>query len=118
MPSWFTTLSVGQIITFVGGLTVILGVIVKIWKTIRPVWRGVVQFLEDWRGEPGRPEAGVPERPGVMKRLATIEAEGAATAAKVDKIDHEVHPNSGSSLRDQVDNLTKTLDTHIAQQQG
>jgi len=125
MPSWFTTLNLGQILTVVGGLLAIVGVFTKVWKTIRPVWRGIREFLEDWRGEPGRPEAGVPERPGVMKRLATIEAEGAATAGKLDEtavkldaIDHELHPNSGSSLRDQVDRITNTLNEHIAQQQG
>jgi len=123
MPTWFTSLNLGEILVAVAGVVAVLGLFAKVWKTVRPVWRGVREFLEDWRGEPGRD--GVPERQGVMKRLATIETDGAVnakkldeTARKLDAIDHELHPNSGSSLRDQVDNITRTLDEHIAQQAG
>jgi hypothetical protein len=125
VSSWLTDLNLGQIIVAVGSVVTVVGLCAKAWKTIRPVWRGIREFLEDWRGEPARPEAGVPERPGVLKRLSTIETDGADTAKKLDEtakkldaIDHELHPNSGKSLRDQVDNITRTLDEHIAQQQG
>ncbi|GLZ34889.1 hypothetical protein Lesp02_70760 [Lentzea sp. NBRC 105346] len=116
MPEWITSLTVGQIAVVVGGAGLVLGLIVKAWKAVRPVWVGVRDFLDDWRGEPGRD--GVPERHGVMKRLATIEADGAATRQRVKDIEHELHPNSGSSLRDQVDGIRKQLTEHIAQQQG
>ncbi len=98
MPSWLTDLTLGQIAIVVGGVVAVLGLFTKVWKTVRPVWRGVRDFLDDWRGEPARDVAG-------MK-------------PQLSAIDHEMHPNSGSSLRDQVDNITTTLNEHIAHQQG
>ncbi len=116
MPSWLTDLTLGQIAIVVGGVVAVLGLFTKVWKTVRPVWRGVRDFLDDWRGEPARD--GVPERQGVMKRLHTIETDVAGMKPQLSAIDHEMHPNSGSSLRDQVDNITTTLNEHIAHQQG
>lgn len=109
MPQWVANLSVGQVALYVGGVLFVVGLVVKAWKAVRPVWTGVREFLEDWRGEPGRP--GVPARAGVMERLETTEQ-------KLTAIDHELHPNSGSSLRDRVDQINQTLVDHIAQQQG
>lgn len=109
MPAWFTNLNIGQILGFGLGLVVVVGLFVKIWKTVRPMWRNIREFFEDWKGEPERP--GVPARAGVMERLHTIEN-------KVSTIDHELHPNSGKSLRDKVDSIEEQLREHIAQQQG
>ncbi|ACU35591.1 hypothetical protein [Actinosynnema mirum] len=112
MPEWFTGLTVAEILTGVGGLVAVVALFRRVWRSVRPVWKGVREFLEDWRGEEGRP--GVPERPGVMARLATIEADSAEAKARLEQqaaalvaIDHELHPNSGSSLRDQVDRVAK-----------
>lgn len=57
-------------------------------------------FLDDFMGEPAR--QGVPERPGVMKRLQCLTEE-------IAKIQAQVIPNGGSSLRDAVDQLTADL---------
>lgn len=63
--------------------------------------------LDDWQGEADRP--GVPGRPGVMRRLKTIE--------------EQVIPNHGSSLRDAVDvialgvlRLEERFDEHLRQE--
>ncbi|GAB3224083.1 hypothetical protein GCM10027447_12320 [Glycomyces halotolerans] len=72
-----------------------------LWKLGRGVVRLLRQvrtFLEDWNGEPERP--GVPARPGVLERL--------------ERLDAQVHPNSGSSLRDAVDETRQLLRGHIA----
>lgn len=68
---------------WLAAIAVVVLVVVKIW----PLLRKLGHFLDDVAGEPARP--GVPARPGLMERLARIE--------------HEVFPNSGGSLRDRVD---------------
>lgn len=68
-----------------------------LWRGVRAVRRvatRVEDFVDDWEGTPGRP--GVPGRDGVMTRLGRIE--------------HELHPNSGESLRDAVDRVETLLD--------
>lgn len=70
------------------------GVLVAAWRAWRKFHKSFNQFMEDWNGEPARP--GVPEKPGVMVRLASIEK--------------ELHPNSGSSLRDAVVRIERRVD--------
>jgi hypothetical protein len=87
--------------TLAGGGTVV----VKLIKFLKKMGDAV----DDWQGEPARP--GVPERPGVMTRLATIE--------------EQLHPNHGSTLRDAInrvesgvrrveDGLAEHLESHRA----
>jgi len=73
-----------------------LGAVLAALAAIGVVLRGTVKFvqrvthfLDDVLGEDARP--GVPETPGLVQRIANIE--------------HELHPNSGLSLRDAVDRL-------------
>ena len=63
-------------------------------RQARRSWIRIRDFLDDWGGAPGRP--GVPERAGVMKRLANVEGD-------VQRITAETRPNGGHSLRDRVD---------------
>lgn len=74
-------------------ITAILGGIALVWRAVRRIARTVDEFAEDWNGTP--PRRGVPARPGVMERL--------------DRIEHELHPNSGSSLRDAVDRVEQSV---------
>ncbi|WP_208630405.1 hypothetical protein [Amycolatopsis kentuckyensis] len=96
-------MSIFAIITIVlGGLTA-LG---AAWKILKPVFsavRRLTHFVDDWFGEPDRP--GVPGRPGVMARLELMQTD-------LDKIKHEMWPNSGSSLRDAVDRLEKAANSN------
>lgn len=78
---------------------------VKLWKVVAPVFRAARDFLDDWKGEPDRP--GVKGRPGVMERLGSIE--------------HELHPNSGLSMRDAINrtekqgkDMAEKLDAHMS----
>ncbi|WP_433415008.1 hypothetical protein ACQP1V_36200 [Microtetraspora malaysiensis] len=90
--------------TLAGGGTVVVTVI-RFLKRLS-------DDLDDWRGEQERP--GVPERPGVMKRLASIET-------RQGTIEAQLHPNGGSSLRDAVnrtdkrsERLEQLLEEHLA----
>ncbi|MGA5819741.1 hypothetical protein ACPC54_18010 [Kitasatospora sp. NPDC094028] len=70
----------------------------------RRLTRTMDQFAEDWQGTAARP--GVPERPGMMQRVGDLET-------VVADIKHELHPNSGLSLRDAVNRIeTKLTDLH------
>lgn len=65
-------------------------------RSLRRLGRRAEEFIDDWHGVPGR--AGVEPRPGVMERLDAIEN-------RLGTIEHELHPNSGVSLRDAVDRV-------------
>jgi hypothetical protein len=70
-----------------------------LWRMSRGVRRIVVrvgEFVDDWNGVPPRP--GVSGRPGVMARLDGIEE-------RLGRVEHELQPNSGASLRDAVDRV-------------
>jgi hypothetical protein len=63
---------------------------------VRWSWRllmRVVRLLDDYFGEPGR--EGVPARPGVMARLASVEK-------SLEHVVQETSPNHGKSIRDLV----------------
>lgn len=73
------------------------------WRGLRGVvhlGRRVNDFMDDWVGEEGRP--GVPGRPGVMERVSAIED-------RLERVEHELYPNSGESLRDAVDLANQRL---------
>ncbi|QXE36221.1 hypothetical protein KQY30_20205 [Streptomyces sp. GMY02] len=88
-----------------------------ILRAVRGVARAatrVDQIADDWAGTPARP--GVPERPGVMERLGGIEDRTTSIDDRITSIDarltsveHELHPNSGTSLRDAVDRVDVAL---------
>jgi hypothetical protein len=64
------------------------------------IGRRVDDFMDDWYGEPERP--GVPARPGLMERVGGIED-------RLGRVEHELHPNDGGSLRDAVDQANHCL---------
>ncbi|MFJ8143075.1 hypothetical protein [Streptomyces sp. NPDC096013] len=80
-----------------GAITLLAGVGTITWRAVRSalhLGRRMDQFMDDWYGEQERP--GVPGRPGVMERVSGIEE-------RLSRVEHELHPNSGESLRDAVD---------------
>lgn len=80
-----------------GAISVLTAVVTVAWRVIRAMahlGRRVEEFMDDWSGEGARP--GVPARPGVMERVAGIEE-------RLSRVEHELYPNSGESLRDAVD---------------
>ncbi|MEU8195220.1 hypothetical protein AB0C10_15715 [Microbispora amethystogenes] len=87
MEAWQMVLAVaGAIAILAGGASGLYVLIVRPGRKIKQIADRAEEFLGDWFGVEERP--GVPGRPGVMVRLATIEG--------------ELHPNGGGSLRDVV----------------
>ena len=80
-----------------GALTLAAAVVALLWRAVRGTVRvaGKVETLvDDWTGEEARP--GVAARPGVMERVGVIEE-------RVERIERELHPEGGTSLRAAVD---------------
>lgn len=73
-----------------------LGLLWRMTRGVRRIVGRVDEFVDDWNGTVSRP--GVPGRPGVMARLDGIEE-------RLGSVEHELHPNSGTSLRDAVDRV-------------
>ncbi|MFE0545228.1 hypothetical protein [Streptomyces sp. NPDC058891] len=91
------------LLTVGGLLTALVGVAVAVWRVVRAglrFFRRVELFMDDWYGEPARP--GVPGRPGVMERVSGIDD-------RLTRVEHELQPNSGQSLRDAVDLANRRL---------
>lgn len=89
-----------------GAITVVSGLLAGLWRLGRGVVRTahrMNEFMDDWYGEPAR--AGVPARPGVLERVAGMES-------RLGRMEHELHPNAGGSLRDAVDEANRRL-THL-----
>ncbi|MFD6128583.1 hypothetical protein ACFWC2_14715 [Streptomyces diastaticus] len=91
------------VLVWAGALTVLGGLVAAGWRGVRGALRlagRVDDFMDDWAGQEERP--GVPGRPGVMERVGAIEA-------RLHRVEHELYPNSGGSLRDAVDRANERL---------
>lgn len=108
LPSWFTSLTVGNIVGTLLAFGATLGALWLMTRPLRSTAKGFEQFLEDWNGVPER--AGFDAIPGVPERLRTLERNARADRALLERIDHELHPNSGGSLRDQVNKSRDDID--------
>jgi hypothetical protein len=101
-------MDMATILQWCGGLVVIgggAGVLIAGGRWMFGTLRKVNDFLEDWRGEEPRP--GYPGRPGVLERLVKLEEHAATTS-------HEVQPNSGASLKDQMNRLDRAIPDVVA----
>ncbi|MFC8156304.1 hypothetical protein ACFUO0_20010 [Streptomyces cinereoruber] len=93
IPGLDNAAAVAAAVAALGGA---LALLYRWTRSLRQFRRRMTHFFDDWFGVEGRP--GVPERPGVMQRLSSLEEKAA-------DIKHEVRPNSGLSLRDAVDRV-------------
>lgn len=92
--------SVDQAVVWSVALAAIFGALAVLWRAIRRITQAVENFSEDWQGTPARP--GVPARPGMMERVGGIER-------RLGAVEHELHPNSGLSLRDAVNRIEDSV---------
>lgn len=72
-------------------------------RTVSKVVPRVMNFLDDWFGEP--PREGVAARAGVMHRLAALETAWRDSGKRIQRIEREVFANGGLSMRDTVDRI-------------
>jgi len=89
VQAFLESVSVWTLAMWVVGIVVVVGLIKKVW----PLLRKMGDFLDDVAGEPARP--GVPARAGLMER--------------VQRIEYELFPNSGKSMRDQTDRMEERI---------
>lgn len=98
------TLDTNAVAGLLGMITGATTAMVVAWtRVVRPIQR----IAEDWRGEPARPADGIPERPSMMLRMARQEELST-------KIWAELHPNHGSSMKDQLTRVDGNLTAHVA----
>ena len=109
MPQWISDII--SVSPWLGALVLAVFLGAAGWKYLRPPTKGLNHFLEDWNGDADRP--GVPGRPGVMVRFQHLEEWTAKYGPLMDRLDHEMHPNSGGSLADSVNRTERKLDDHI-----
>lgn len=96
------TIDTGAITAAVGVIVGVGGTLITTWQRWRKPIKDIRLLAEDWHGEPDRP--GVPGRPGVMVRLASIES--------------ELHTNGGGTLRDAVQRTEQAIAAHVAHAHG
>lgn len=90
VQTFFEGLSVWSVIVWIAAALLAFPVLRKLWR----LFKQLADFLDDVMGEPARP--GVDARPGLMERVMRVE--------------HELFPNSGKSLRDQTNRMEQKLD--------
>ena len=108
LPGIDIVLIVASVIT---ALTVIGVFSVKAIRSIKKV----IHFFDDFLGEEERP--GVPARPGFNERMAKFENcmnnmnnKISKIEDKIEEIDKELKPNSGTSLRDAINRIETRLE--------
>lgn len=110
MNDWLITENIIAAAAIITGITALIVALIKTSKFIKKV----VHFFDDYFGEDERP--GFDARPGFSERMSNIEKnlqkgnERFSTIEyKLDKIDYELRPNSGLSMRDAVNRIESRL---------
>lgn len=94
-------LAAGGIAAALIALLTLAGMVIRWVRSVnRRLIDPVQQMWLDWRGVP--PRDGVPGRPGVMARFASLDA-------RVARIERQVHHNGGSSMRDEITAVRKAV---------
>jgi hypothetical protein len=82
-------------------------------RKVLPKVREYRRFIDRVLGIPENHLTGEPELPGLFPTLNAISAHLAEQDKQLEVIRHELFPNSGKSLRDEIDRQGKELRDHI-----
>jgi len=109
MTEWVESLTLGEAAAIAGLVTVVIAFLRKLIPAVRKASR----LIDDVVGAPGHP--------GVMDRLAALERQVDQVADAAGSAAIQLHPNGGSSARDQIDALTTAvarIEQHLTEQDG
>ncbi len=119
----------GQVLQVAAAVTVMLTALGLVLAALRWLWIGaqkMVRLADDLLGEPA--QGLQPERPGIVKRLSTIEEVMAQRLDAIDErqariedvqriiqerltlVEAQLKPNGGGSLRDTIDRTADRVD--------
>ncbi|WP_326597740.1 hypothetical protein [Streptomyces sp. NBC_01803] len=99
-------MTIDRIGLYTGAGVGVLGLLTLAWQLVRGAVRiaaRVDEVVDDWQGVPARP--GVAARPGVLERISHIEERVCDVADRVGRVEAQLRPNGGSSLRDAVNRV-------------
>lgn len=98
---------VGEIAAWIVGIAAAIAVLAKFFQVTRKLFT----FLDEVTGEPAA--YGRPAKPGLVEKVDQIQTEQSAHTEQIQRVLHELFPNSGSSLRDAVDRLERQSSASI-----
>jgi len=111
MKDWIVIDNIIAIAALVTAITIVVIFASRILK----FFKKAVHFFDDFLGEEGRP--GVPPRPGFSERMTKMEDcvnkvndRLDNIEEKIQSIDVELQPNSGSSMRDAINRIEKRIE--------
>lgn len=91
--------SVAQVIVAITITVSFLGALWRFWRSVKPFFNRVSNFLEDWNGTIARP--GIERRAGVMETIEDIKQEQRRHSVAL----KELFPNHGSSIKDKMEEV-------------
>ena len=91
----------GEIAAWLVGAGAGLAALVKFFQVTRKLF----SFLDEVTGEPAA--FGRAAKPGLVEKVDQIQAEQTVHNEQIQRVLHELFPNSGASLRDAVDRLER-----------
>ena len=111
MQNWLIAENIIAVAALLTAATVIIVASIKTSKFIKRI----VHFFDDFLGEEERPK--IAARPRFSERMTHMERQlekgnekFAVIEDKLDRIDYELRPNSGTSLRDAINRIEQRID--------